>query len=254
MKPGRLLRYPISPSGLVFDFILIFYILSLMLKLTAEKRDIFGKELKRARETGKMPVVIYGAKDKATSLFVMTKEFKKLLSQAGESTMITVDAGDLKRDVLIHDVDFHPVNGEPIHADLYVVDKTKTVEVKVPLRYEGVSLAVKDLGGTLVKVLHELEIEVLPTHIPHEVIVDISLLATLESQVLVRDLKVPKEVKVLIEPETVVAAISVAKEEPIEEVPVDLSAIEVEKKGKKEEEGAVTEGETVPKKEEKKEK
>jgi large subunit ribosomal protein L25 len=224
-----------------------------MLKLTAEKRDIFGKELKKARIAGKMPVVIYGAKDKATSLFVMTKEFKKLLSQAGESTMITVDAGDLKRDVLIHDVDFHPVNGEPVHADLYVVDKTKTVEVKVPLKYEGVSAAVKDLGGTLVKVLHELEIEVLPTHIPHEIMVDISLLATLESQVLVSDLKVPKEVKVLVEPETVVAAISVAKEEPIEEAPVDLSAIEVEKKGKKEEEGAA-EGEAIPKTPEKKEK
>ena len=224
-----------------------------MLKLTAEKRDIFGKELKKARQAGKMPVVIYGARDKSTSLFVLTKEFKKLLGQAGESTMITVDAGDLKRDVLIHEVDFHPVNGEPIHADLYVVDKTKTLAVKVPLRYEGVSAAVKDLGGTLVKVLHELEIEVLPTHIPHEVIVDISLLATLESQILVRDLKVPREVKVMIEPETVVAAISVAKEEPVEEAPVDLSAIEVEKKGKKEEEGVVAEDEAEAKKSVKKE-
>jgi len=223
-----------------------------MLKLTAEKREIFGKELKKARMVGKMPVVIYGAKDKATSLFVMTKEFKKLLSQAGESTMVTVEAGELKRDVLIHDVDFHPVSGEPIHADLYVVDKTKTVEVAVPLRYEGVSAAVKDLGGTLVKVLHELEIEVLPMHIPHEIIVDISLLTTLESQILVSDLKVPKEVKVMVDLETVVAAISVAEEEPIEEVPVDLSSIEVEKKGKKEEEDEA-EGEAVtPKKEEKK--
>jgi large subunit ribosomal protein L25 len=168
---------------------------------------------------------------------VATKEFKKILHQAGESTMITVDAGEVKKDVLIHEVAFHPVNGEPVHADLLVVDKTKTVEVDVPLRYEGVSVAVKDLGGTLVKVIHKLEIEVLPMDIPHDIEVDISALATLESQILVKDLKIPAGVKVLAEADTVVAAISVAKDEPIDEAPVDLSKIEVEKKGKKEEEG-----------------
>ncbi len=210
-----------------------------MLKLGAEKRDIFGKELKTARQAGKMPVILYGAKDKALALMVATKEFKKILSQAGESTMITVDAGEVKKDVLIHEVAFHPVNGEPVHADLLVVDKTKTVEVDVPLRYEGVSPAVKDLGGTLVKVIHKLEIEVLPMDIPHDIEVDISTLAALDSQILVKDLKIPAGVKVLAEAETVVAAISVAKDEPIDEAPVDLSTIEVEKKGKKEEEGEV---------------
>lgn len=209
-----------------------------MLKLAAEKRTMFGKQLKALRADGKMPVVMYGAKDEATPLLVGAKEFKKLLHQAGESTMITVDAGDLQKDVLIHEVDFHPVSGEPRHADLYVVDKTKVVEVDVPLRFEGISPAVKDLGGILVKVLHELEIEVLPMHIPHDIEVDITALVALDSQILVKDLKIPTGVKVKLDPEAVVASISVAKEEPVEEAPVDLSAIEVEKKGKKEEEGA----------------
>ena len=208
-----------------------------MLKLAAEKRNVFGKKLKGLRADGKMPVVIYGAKDEATPLLVGTKEFKKLLHEAGESTMITVNAGDLSKDVLIHEVDFHPVSGEPRHADLYVVDKTKVVEVDVPLRFEGVSPAVKDLGGILVKVLHELEIEVLPMHIPHDIEVDITALVALDSQILVKDLKIPTGVKVKLDPEAVVASITVAKEEPVEEAPVDLSAIEVEKKGKKEEEG-----------------
>src|SRR3989344_8055656 len=94
------------------------------------------------------------------------------------------------------------------------------------------------MGGTLVRVLHELKVEALPLEIPHSISVDISALATLESQILVKDLKVPAGAKVLNDPEEVVAAISVAKEEPVEEAPVDLSAIEVEKKGKKDEEGA----------------
>lgn len=179
-----------------------------------------------------MPVVIYGAKKKTAPLFVSAKDFKKVLAQAGESTLVSIDDGKNTTDVLIHEVEFNPVSGEPVHADLFVIDKTKKVEIAVPLRFEGVSPAVKDLGGTLVKVLHELEIEVLPTQIPHDIEVDISKLETLESQILVKDLKVGSEIAVKNELDAVVASIAVAKEEPVEEAPVDLSAIEVEKKGK----------------------
>lgn len=187
---------------------------------------------------GKMPAVLYGPKDSALSLFVPLGAFKKLLHQAGESTVVTVETGEGKKDVLIHEVEYHPVSNEPLHADFYVIDKTKPIEIKVPLVFEGTSAAVKDLAGILVKVLHELEIEVLPMDIPHEVKVDIAGLSTLESQILVRDLIIPKGVKVLNSPEEVVAAITVAKEEPVEAAPVDLASIEVEKKGKQEEEGA----------------
>jgi large subunit ribosomal protein L25 len=227
-----------------------------MIKLTAETRNIFGKKLAKAREAGQLPAVMYGDKKEAQSLFVPTKEFKKVLAQAGESSLVTIANGKNATDVLIHEVAFNPVTGDPIHADLYVVDKTKKVEIEVPLRFEGVSPAVKDLGGTLVKVLHNLKIEVLPMDIPHDFAVDISLLATLDSQILVKDLKLVGNFTVLNAMEAVVAAISVAKEEPVEEAPVDLSAIEVEKKGKKEEAEAGGEGAEAPaepkKKEEKK--
>lgn len=208
-----------------------------MQKIMAEKRSVFGKKLKSVRLAGQMPAVLYGPKQETTALLLNTKEFKKLLATAGESSMVTIDAGEVKADVLIHDVTVHPVSGEPLHADLYAVDKTKTVKVKVPLRFEGVASAVKDLGGTLVKVLYELEVEVLPMNIPHDIEVDISKLVSLDSQILVSDLSVPKDVTVLSAPEEVVASIAVAKDEPVETAPVDLSAIEVEKKGKKVEEG-----------------
>ncbi len=207
-----------------------------MLKLVAQKRTAFKKDLKSARIGGQLPAVIYGAKDQPVSLFIDTKEFKKVLTLAGESAIVTVEAGDFKKDTLIQEVAYHPVSDEPIHVDFYVVDKTKTVMVDVPLVFDGVSPAVKDLGGTLIKVLHELEIEVLPTHIPREITVDIGNLLTLESQILVKDLKISADVKVLNDPEEVVASISVAKEEEVETAPLDLSAIEVEKKGKKPEE------------------
>ncbi len=215
-----------------------------MLNITAEKRSIFGKELKSERQAGKLPVIVYGDKKDALPLFVQIGEFKKLLAKAGESTVLTVKTPDGDKDVLIQEVAWHPVTSEPLHADFYVVDKTKLLEINVPLTFTGVAPAVKDLAGILVKVLHELSIEVLPMNIPHEIEVDISKLINLDSQILVKDLKVSKEVKVLNNLDDVVAAISVAKEEVVEEAPVDLSAIEVEKKGKKEVEGEA--GEEAP--------
>lgn len=217
-----------------------------MLKIMAEERSIFGKKLNESRMAGKLPVVVYGERKKeALPLFVASKDFKKLLKEAGESTVVTVDAGVIKKDVLIHDVDWHPVSGEPLHADFYVVDKTKTIEISVPLVFSGVAPAVKDLGGILVKVLHELTIEVLPMNIPHHIAVDISALTNLDSQILVRDLPVPTGTRVINQSDEVVAAVSVAKDEPVEEVASDLSSIEVEKKGKKETEDGETAGDAT---------
>jgi large subunit ribosomal protein L25 len=214
-----------------------------MLTLQAEKRQIFGKKLKATRLSGQLPAVMYGAKDKAEALFVPTKEFKKIFTTAGESTVIALTLAEGKKEVLINDVVFHPVSGEPLHADFYVIDKTKIIKIKVPLRFEGTAPAVKDLGATLVKVKHELEIETLPLSIPHDIEVDITALTALDSQITVADLKVAKDVKIIDEATEVVASVAVAKEEEeTPAAPIDLSAIEVEKKGKKEdEEGAVAE-------------
>ena len=88
------------------------------------------------------------------------------------------------------------------------------------------------LSGILIKVLHGGEAEAMPKDLPHDIKVDVSGLDTLESQILVKDLKVPAGVEILTSGEEVIAAMTVAKDEPEEEVPVDLDAIEVEKKGK----------------------
>jgi large subunit ribosomal protein L25 len=114
----------------------------------------------------------------------------------------------------------------------------KKIRVKVPLVFEGISNAVKSGIGNLVKVLHEVEIEALPTNLPHNLVVDISKLETLKDQVFVSDIKLPAGVVVINNPNDVAASIIEQVEEKEEIiVPADLSAIEVEKKGKKEEEG-----------------
>lgn len=135
---------------------------------------------------------------------------------------------------LIHEVQVDPVTDEPIHVDFLVIDMKKKIRVKVPLVFTGVSNAVKNGIGNLVKVLHEIEIEALPADLPHNFSVDVSKLETLESVIIVSDIKLPTGVVVITNGNDVVASI-VAQVEEKEEVVVapDLSAIEVEKKGKK---------------------
>src|SRR3989344_5867558 len=115
---------------------------------------------------------------------------------------------------------------------------TKKIKVKVPLEFNGVSDAVKNGLGNLVKVLHEVEVEALPKDLPHGLSVDISKLKTLEDNVLVADIVLPEGVIIEGDPSAVVASIIEQKEEKFEEAPPpDLAAIEVsEERGKKVEE------------------
>jgi large subunit ribosomal protein L25 len=152
---------------------------------------------------------------------------------------VSTPEGDLN--TLIHDIQVNPITDEPIHADFLVIDINKAIKVNIPVEFEGVSNAVKGGLGTLVKVLHEIEIEALPKDLPHNLVVDISKLETVDDQILVSDIVLPKGVTMITPTEEVVASIALQKEEVEESAPIDLSAIEVEKKGKKEEETPASE-------------
>lgn len=225
-----------------------------MITLKVEKRDI-KEALGEMRKSGKMPAVFYGKKEASTPIKLSYAIFEKTLKEAGESTILHLDGKDIDVDVLIHEVDLDPVTDKPRHADFYAIEKGKKLEIKIPLEFIGVSPAVKDLGGVLVKVMHEVEIEALPKDLPHKLEVDISSLATFDSVVTAASIKLPEGVTLKIKPEEVVASVYEPKEEVVEVAPVDLSAIEVAKKGKEAKEGAegAETAEAAPKKDEKKE-
>ncbi len=190
------------------------------------------------RKAGQMPAVYYGRKQASAPIAVSAVAFLKVLKRAGESSVVSLKTKEGVLDSLIYDVDRDPVTGVPRHADFYVFEKGQKIKVKIPLEFTGVAPAVKDLGGVLVKVLREVEVEAAPKDLPHVLHVDIGKLVNFESQVLVKDIALPEGVVLVEKPDEVVASVYEPKDEVIEEVPVDLSAIEVEKKGKKEEEGA----------------
>lgn len=204
--------------------------------LNATTREATGKSAGRAlAKEGRMPAVVYGPKQDATPISIALSEFKKVLRDAGESSVIALEGLGQSMQVLIHDVDHDPVTGTPRHADLYAIEKGAKVEVAVPLVFIGESPAVK-AGANIVKVMHELEVEADPANLPHEIEVDISSLAAEGDQIHVSDIKVPHGVAVKADADEVVAltqAVEVEAEEPT--AAPDMDAIEVEAKGKTEE-------------------
>lgn len=212
-----------------------------MFVIKAKKREA-GVKVDALRKSGEIPAVFYGAGRDTTSISVGNVPFKKIWYEAGESSAVKISIPDGDIDVLIHEVQVDPVTDEPIHVDFLAIDMKKKIKVKVPLEFTGVSNAVKSGLGNLVKVLHEIEVEALPVDLPHNLLVDISTLENLENQIFVSDIKLPVGVIAVTNSNEVVASI-IAQVEEKEEVtaPVDLSAIEVEKKGKKEEDAATEE-------------
>ena len=159
----------------------------------------------------------------------------KAWKNAGESTVIKLETEKGNVEALINAVDLDPLTGEPRHADFYIFEKGHKVEIAVPIEFDGISPAVKDLGGVLVKVIRELKVKAEPSKLPHSIKVDIGTLENFESRILASDIVLPTGVELVENPDEMVASVSEAKEEVVETAPVDLSQIEVEKKGKQEE-------------------
>jgi len=210
--------------------------------LTAIKRSKTEK-LASIRKNSMVPAVVYGARVENTMISVSSIEFEKILKIAGESSTIVIEIkADVEKkqlaqkfDVLIHDVQVDPVKGNPRHIDFLAIDMNKPVTVSISVEFINIAPAEKNSLGVLVKVMHEIEVEALPKNLPHKVDVDLSTLVALDDQIHIKDIVLPKDVKMITDENEVIALITAIKEEIVEETPVDLSSIEVEKKGKKEE-------------------
>lgn len=191
---------------------------------------------------GEIPAVFYGAKTASTPIAISAVEFTKVFAKAGEMTPIALKTSEGVKNVLVHDMQRDPVKHVVSHVDFYVVEKGQKVHVSIPLQFTGESPAVKN-GGILVKVAHEISVEGDSAHLPQELVVDISALVSADSVVTAGDIALPKGVSLYhIEAGEVVASISAQSEESLDSAPeMDLSAIEVAKKGKKEEEGEASE-------------
>ncbi len=209
-----------------------------MINLSAKIRKEIGRKTVTLKEQGRIPAVVYGHKVKNVLLDVEYQDFQKVYRQTGENSLIelSIEGEKEKRPVLVHEIQKDPVSSKFIHIDFFQASLKEEVEVEIPLVFEGTSLAVKDLGGTLIKNISELKIKALPQNLPHEIKVSIDGLNTFEDRISVKDLILPKEVKVLLKPDEIVVSVvepqkveeELAKE--IEEKVEDVEKVEKEKK------------------------
>lgn len=200
-----------------------------MLSLSAKIRQDLGKKVKNLRSKDILPAVLYGPKIDNVFLEINIKDFEKVLREAGESSLISLELGDKKTPVIIYDVQRHPLTDKFIHVDFYQPLLDKAIIVDVSLVFEGESPAVKDLQATLIKDIQELEVEALPQKLPHEIRVDISKLEKFYDTILVKDLKLPEGVRALKDPEESVASV-VPPREAEEKTAEEVSAEEVPSK------------------------
>ena len=194
-------------------------------QLEIQLRDSRGKgAARKMRAAGRIPAICYG-RGEPVSLSLDPRMLDRLLhtSDAGMNTLIDLrgDASIEGRTVLLKEVQRDPVSGAALHADLYTLDLTRTVEVSVPLHLTGKAPGV-ELGGILDQALRELELECLPTAIPREILVDVSSLDIGDS-LHVRDIALPEGVELISEPELSVVSVvapTVAEEAAPEEAEV----------------------------------
>jgi large subunit ribosomal protein L25 len=203
--------------------------------LTVETRTALGKKLVALRGAGKIPAVLYGPKEEATLLSLDRVSFEKLFKEVGESSVITLTGLSAPKEVLVHDVAFDATRGGIIHVDFYAIEAGKEITVNIPLEFVGEAPAIK-LGGTLTKVVHEVEATCMPKNLPSHIDVDVSVLVDFDARIHVKDLNIPAGVTVNADPEDIVVLVQPVEEEAeTEATAIDMTAIEVQKKGKTEE-------------------
>lgn len=213
-----------------------------MQELKARLRKELGKKVKALRRAGFLPAVLYGEGVPSCPISVPSKDFEKAYREAGESTLIKLGLEDKPFNVLIYDVKEDVLSGAALHADFYAVRMDKEIRTKIRVEFFGESPAVKNEGGILVKILQEIEVEALPQDLPHELRVDLYGLSLIGSRLLVKDILLPKGVKVLADPEEVVVLVeaprseeelTALKEETVAETPVEVKTEQELKKAAK---------------------
>ena len=193
--------------------------------LTAQLRTETKKgAARRLRRAGRIPAVMYGHREPLL-LSIDAREFSRKFQQISESTIIHLAAGEATYDVLVKDFQANHIVERLEHIDFFEIERGKVLRARVLLHYVGNPVGVRE-GGLQELLVHEIEVECLPRHLPERINVDIENLGVGQS-LHVADIDVPEGVRVTTSPEQVVALIA-HKVEEVDEAEADLADEELE--------------------------
>lgn len=193
-------------------------------KLTAEKRALLGRKVKKLRQSGKIPGTVYGKDIASLSVAVTAADFDKIYKEAGTTGIVELTLDKETRPILIHHVQSHPVSGNILHVEFHQINLKEKVKTRVPLEFTGEAPAVSEKKGVVLPQLDEIEIEALPTDLPEKIEVDISGLAQVGQEIRVKDLKLPTGIEVLTEPEAIVLNVGELVSKAAEEAAAEEAA------------------------------
>ena len=188
---------------------------------------------RRVRVQGLIPAVVYGAGKESVAVTVDPRVITKILySDAGHNAIfdLTIEGTGVTKAMIV-DWQNEPIKGKLLHIDLKRIAMDKTMRVSVTVQLTGVPTGVKNSGGMLSQVLHEVEIECLPSDIPGHIDVDVSSLE-INGSIHISDLPHTDKIKFLGEEDALVAHVTVLKEEAVAEPVAGPAEPEVAKKGK----------------------
>ncbi len=199
------------------------------ISLTAERRDTRGKgPARQMRMGGRIPATVYGRTRNAEALSLLATDIEQIISGgATASTVLSLEVGGKSENVLMREIQRHPVRQHVMHVDFYAIRAGETITVDVPIHLEGIPNGVRNSGGTLDQVLREITISVLPRYIPERINLDVLELEIGQS-LHVRDLEV-ENVKIMTDSEATVCTVIAPRVE--EEVVPAEGEIEEEVEG-----------------------
>ena len=214
--------------------------------LQATKRDVVGKQVKALRRAGKLPAVIYGRHTEPININLDAHSASLSLGRLTSSSLVTISVDGTEHIALVREKQRDYIKNRLLHVDFLAVSLSEKLRTSVSVHFVGLSLAVKDYNAVLVHNLEELEVECLPADLPERIDVDISVLKRPGEGIRLKDVHVSDKVRLLGDPETMVAVATFAKvEEETAAVPgaEGLAPTEAEpeisvERGKKEEEAA----------------
>jgi large subunit ribosomal protein L25 len=213
--------------------------------LTVQIREKADKKARALRKQGFIPAELYGHGVENVHVTVPVRDFAKVFKQAGTNTLITLVIGNDRKAALVQSVQRDFLTNDVSHVDFYQVKMNEVITARIPLEFLGEAPAVKEKGGVLNKAVSEIEVEALPADLPHRLSVDLSVLDDLHKSIYVRDIVVPKNVKVLVESDMAIATVTEMQAEEVAVPVVDVSAVKVEgdeKKAKRQGEKEENEG------------
>jgi large subunit ribosomal protein L25 len=189
--------------------------------LSASPRSTKGKGFARKlRQTGEVPAVIYGHSREPQSLSLNTRDVEKLLSQIGSSTVVELSIDGAAVRTLIREIQRHPFKRQVMHLDFQELVAGEKVQLAVPIRFHGIATGVREGGGILEEVLHEVNLFADPATIPDHIDVDVSGL-TIGHSIHIRELNLPAGAEVMDDVDATVCIVSAPRAVVEEEKPAE---------------------------------